>query len=56
MDRLDILWYYLKCDLTEDEQISELCKDVYFLQVEPEWCFGEGKCPGLCRCCVPSTF
>jgi len=37
-----------KCDLTEDEQISELCKDVYFLQVEPEWCFGEGKCPGMC--------
>jgi len=35
-----------KCDLTEDEQISELCKGVYFLQVEPEWCFGEGKCPG----------
>jgi len=35
-----------KCDLTEDEQISELCKGVYFLQVEPEWCFGKGKCPG----------
>ena len=34
------------CDLTEDEELSGLCKNVLYLQVQPRWCFGKGKCPG----------
>lgn len=32
--------------MTEDERLSALCENVLYLQVQPKWCFGKGKCPG----------
>jgi len=33
------------CEMSDIEQASDICRNVLYLQVQPKWCFGKGKCP-----------
>ena len=34
------------CELTAEEEDSDLCASVRYFQVQPEWCLIERVCPG----------
>lgn len=35
------------CTLNDNEKLSDICKNVLYLQVQPEWCFKLQGCPGI---------
>ena len=43
------------CQLTKEEEESDICSNVLFFQVQPEWCFVPKECPGSSQTTTVNT-